>query len=351
MKHFPPSPLLRRVLMPPWVFLRGLIGFAFSASRPTYILGHAYPHGVWFYFPIVFLLKSPLVFIALLLVALMIFVVGKWRLKGEFACVPQGTELHWRAVWMFLLIFLAACILSRLDISIRHFFVPLALLILMLSPLPRTITLLQRSGWQGSQAARWSTVALALASVFTAARAYPYYFPFLNSLSMGRPGYTLLNDSNLDWNQALPEVQRFAQQHGLKHVLLDEYGFSQPEVYVPEAQFWNCQEPVPSDGDQWVAVSASMIEDGHNCLWLMQYPHVALAGGSMYCLRLPATIPAQGSPGGPPLPADRRNFGGFAGQEDFRLVLLNCIRDPQQLQPTLERIQATFQALAQKQKK
>ena len=40
--HFPASPLLRRLLMPPWIYLRGLAGFALSAlSRPTYLLGHS----------------------------------------------------------------------------------------------------------------------------------------------------------------------------------------------------------------------------------------------------------------------------------------------------------------------
>ena len=66
---------------------------------------------------------------------------------------------------------------------------------------------------------------LVLASIVTAIRAYPNYFPYLNILSMGRPGYTLVNDSNLDWNHALPEVESFVRQRGLKQVLLDEYGF------------------------------------------------------------------------------------------------------------------------------
>ena len=57
---FPASPLLRRLLMPPWVFLQGLAIFSVTASRPTFILGHSYPHGVWFYFPVVFVLKSSL---------------------------------------------------------------------------------------------------------------------------------------------------------------------------------------------------------------------------------------------------------------------------------------------------
>jgi hypothetical protein len=345
--HFPASPFLRRLLMPLWTYLRGLLGFAIQANRPTYVLGHSYPHGVWFYFPVVFLLKSPLAFLALLVLALIIFVAGKLRLKKEFAVIPEGMELHWRALWMFFLVFTGACILSRLDLSIRHFSIPLALLILMLARLPRMITSLQRSGWRMARGARWITIALAMALVFIAVRTYPFYFPFLNSLSRGRPGYALVNDSNLDWNQALPELERIVQQRGVKHVLLDEYGFSEPTVYVPEAQFWNCQEPAPADAGQWAVVSAGMIEDGHNCLWLMQYPHETLAGGSMYSFRLPEVIPPPGTPGGPPLPVDWHNFGGVPMQEDVRLMFLTCIRDPRQLQPTLDRLQAQF-AAAQK---
>jgi len=349
--HFPASPAVRRMLMPLWMYLRGLIGFAFMSSRPTYILGRSYPHGVWFYFPIVFLLKSQLAFLALLGLALAIFVLGKRRLNSEFTFVPEGMQLHWRALWMCFLVFTAACILSRLDLSVRHFSVSLALLILMLSPLPRMIAILRRSGWRIAPAAGWAIVMLALCSLFTAVRAYPYYFPFLNWLSLGRPGYALVNDSNIDWNQALPEVEQFAQEHGLKRVLVDEYGFSELEVYIPHGEFWNCQQPASSDAGQWAVVSAGMIEDGHNCLWLMHYPHRALAGGSMYAFRLPETIPAPGSLEGPPLPANWHNFGGFPTKEDVRLVFLNCIRDPRQLQPTLDRLQAEFQAMAEAQKK
>ena len=74
--HFPASPLLRRILMPVWLYLGGVLLFAVSAgSRPTYILGHTYSHGVWFYFPTLFVLKSPLAFLLLLLLALSISIL------------------------------------------------------------------------------------------------------------------------------------------------------------------------------------------------------------------------------------------------------------------------------------
>lgn len=348
--HFPASPFLRRLLMPVWLYLRGVALFALSAgSRPTYILGHAYSHGVWFYFPVLFLLKSPLAFLLLLLLTAGIAILWKARAGEQPSAIPSGMELHWRAVWVSLVVFVAVSMLNRLDISIRHFTVALALLILLLAPLPRMLQLLRDSNWRGARSVTLATIGLAVLSLATALWAYPHYFPFLNVLGFGRPGYLLVNDSNLDWNHALPEVESFVRQRGLSHVLLDQWGFSEPEAYVPQAQIWSCQEAAPSDGGQWAVVSANNIADGHTCLWLMQYPHQVLAGGSMYALQLPETIPAAGTPGGPPLPEAYRYLGGFPGF-DPRPVFLNCIRDPQQLQPTLDRIMAMGQAAAQKKK-
>jgi hypothetical protein len=339
--HVPASPVLRRMLMPAWIYLRGLIGFALSAaSRPTYILGHAYPHGVWFYFPVLVLLKSPLPFLLLLLVAAAVASKLKFSVPKVSAIAP-GMELHWRSIWISLVVFTAACLVNRLDISIRHFSIALALMILMLAPLPRMLRLLREAQWRGSAAATRVTVILAAAGVITAIATYPDYFPFISLLGMGRPGYMLVNDSNLDWNQALLEVKLFARRRELPHILLDAYALSEPQAYVPEAQPWDCQQPSASDGGQWAIVSANLIMDGSNCGWLLKHLHVELAGGSMYAFLLPRRIPAAGSPGGPPLPKDYRYFGGVpVAGEDIRTLFLRCIRDPHQLEPTLERLMA-----------
>jgi preprotein translocase subunit SecG len=350
--HFPASPLLRRLLMPLWLYLQGLILFAFSAgSRATYILGHSYSHGVWFYFPTLFILKSPLAFLLLLAVAIVIAVLLKRRSGGQLVAIPSGMEMQWRAVWVSLVVFVAVCMMNRLDISIRHFLIALALLTLLLAPLPGMLQSLQDSNWRGARAGIWLTVGLAAACLVTAVLAYPNYFPFLNLLSMGRPGYLLVNDSNIDWNHALPQVEKFVQQRGLNQILLDEYGFSEPTAYVPQAQLWSCQEASASDGGRWAVVSAGSIADAHNCLWLLRRPQqiVTLAGGSMYAIQLPQIIPAVGAPDGPPLPDAYRYLGGMGPLGDPQMMFLNCIRDPQQLQPTMDRMMA-LAAASQKRK-
>src|SRR5208282_1607567 len=131
-----------------------------------------------------------------------------------------------------------------------------------------------------------------------------------------------------------------------------EYGFNDPTVYIPQAQFWNCQEAAPGDGGQWAIVSASLIEDGHNCHWLLNFPHEAIAAGSMYAFQLPGTLPAVGDSSGPPAASAYHNFGGmiFPGISDARLIFLNCERDPRQMKPILDKMSAEFEAARQKRK-
>ena len=140
--------------------------------------------------------------------------------------ISEEVAVHWRVVWVSLLVFTGVCVLSPLDISIRHFSVPTVLLILLLAPLPRILG-------AGLSLGGVVVAALAAACLFTVVHAYPYYFPFINLLSMGRPAHTLVNDSNVDWDQSLPEVKRFAEQHGLQKLPLDDYGFADPAVFVP----------------------------------------------------------------------------------------------------------------------
>lgn len=342
--------ILRRLFMPPLLYLRGLLFFAMGSTRMTFILGHNYAHGVWFYFPVLFVLKSTLAFLLMLAGAIPLAFLAKHRVKGN-SIVPAQRQFHWRATWTFLMVFVAACLLSPMTISIRHFSVPIVLLILLLAPLPRALALLFENGWRAAGVVAGAYVALSAVSVATMVRAYPYYFPFVNSLGFGRPAYALVNDSNLDWNQALPEINQVVQQRGLSHVLLDEYGFIDTTVYVPQSQFWNCQKPTAADAGRWAFLSADMIEDAHNCLWLLHYPHEALAGGSVYLFKLPAVIPPVGDPAGPPPESELHSFGmPMPGSVDPRVIFLNCVRDSNQLQPTMDHMMAQYQAEQQRRK-
>jgi hypothetical protein len=339
---------LRRLLLPLATYLGGVLFFAFGATRPTYLFGHAYSHGVWFYFPVVTLLKSTLAFVAALALSLAVALAAR-RGRARVAAVRAGMEFHWRSLWLGMAIITFACVMSPMTISIRHFTVPLALLALLLAPVPRLLENLRNGGRQWARAAVWIAAALAVASVVTVVRAWPNYMPFLNSLSFGRPGYELVSDSNLDWDTELPEVERFVQTHGLDHVLIDSYNVADPSVYVPQGRLWDCQAATSADAGRWAFVSANVFADAENCSWLLAVPHQPLAGGSMYALQLPAAIPAAGSAGGPPLPANYRYMGG--APFDWRQIFYRSIRDPHQMQAIMDDMQKTFAEAQKNQKK
>jgi len=320
--------LAGRLLMPPWLFLRGLGMVLLSSPRPTYILGQHYTHGVWFFFPVLFALKSALGFLALLLVGLVAFIA---RRKGG-PLIPDRYRIHWRVLWVALLVFVALCLASPLDTSIRHFSIPQVLLILMLAPLPLMLA--------RKPVALGLVVLLAGSCLFEMVRQYPYYFPYLNALTFGRPAYVVISDSNLDWNQGLREVQRFAELHGLKDVPIDPFAFSDPTPFVPHARVWDCQAPAPTDAGAWAVVSIDMIRDQHNCEWLLKYPHEALAGGSMYAVQLPAPIPEAGTADGPPLPANHRVL--FSAGFDMRTFFLDASHHPETLQEKVDGMMAKF---------
>ncbi len=304
--------------MPPWLYLRGLFLLLMSSSRPTYLLGHSYPRGVWFYFPVLLWLKSPLGFLSLLIVSLI--VVGATAMFRPRVCaIPATAQAHWRVLWIALVVFTVVSLNSPLDIGFRHFSAPLVLLILILAPLPRMVATLRLSAPKAARTFAIVIVACAAQCLVTALAAYPFYLTYANAFGSFWPHYELFNDSNLDWDQSLPEVERFVQQHGIKSIGIDHYGYTSAAVSVPQSHNWNCENPAAAAG-QWVAVSANLIAQGRDCRWLLQYPYESLGGGSMYVVRLPQILPARHGA--------QTGFMTTSAGGDARELFIDFIRDP-----------------------
>lgn len=295
---------------------------AVSSSRQTYLFGQVHSHGVPYYFPVVFVLKSTLGFLALLVIAAVSGLIRKTR------AIADAYRDHWRVLCVGFFVFLAACLLSQLDISIRHFMVPIALLILMLAPLPRTIgTLPWPRAWQAS------AVLAVICSFAAVLMAYPYLFPFVNSLAFGRPVYFLVNDSNVSWNEGLPALEQFVREQHLTSIALDWASINDPAIVLPEARIWDCQNPTSEEAGQWVAVTAISLLENKNCGYLLQYPSRPIAGGGFYAFKLPTPAP--------PGPSDRRIMWGMP--LDTRTWIINLERHPEQVPAEMQAMMTQYQ--------
>ena len=349
-----PALALRRLLVPFVNFGLGALAILVPVRSPVFLMGHSFVHGTVLYFPTLFLLKSMPGFLVLLGITggLGLWTSRNKQVTGVLSIVPSRYALHWRFWWVTAVVYSAICVMSRLEVSIRHFAIPIVMSIVMLAILPNLIARFSHGHSRMALATGCIAAVLIISCLATAVLHYPWYMPYSNFLGGGRPAYELFSDSNADWNQGLFAVEDFAREHHLQRVPLDFYGSSEPEPIVPQAVLWNCQKPSNADAGAWAVVSSNMIRDAENCGWLLVYPRQALAGGSMYAFHLPSPIPRAGAVGGPPLPeAQKALFAfGLKDQPGFREIMVEIDRTPSELDEFVRKQMAAYQTERQQHK-
>jgi hypothetical protein len=201
-----------------------------AQSRNAFLAGDYGDRGWWYYFPVAFAIKTPVV---LLLAAAAGLVVWGWRSrdKAMFVLVPIVVYLGWSMT-------------THINIGVRH----------ILPIYPFVIVL----------------AAAALAFVGCAAEtaiAYPHQLAFFNLL-VGGPshGSEYLVDSNLDWGQDLKPLKRWMDDHQISHINLAYFGSADPRYYgidctfLPGAPTWVNPEFVNDPRlPGYVAVSATLL--------------------------------------------------------------------------------------------
>jgi hypothetical protein len=158
-----------------------------------------YAHGVWFYFPAAFVIKSTAAFLILLLVAGLAIVLGRLRQRREilFLTVPP-------------IIYLLVATGTGLNIGARHILPMYPFLCVLIGGAVVALAKQQR---------RWAYVAAALLlwHVVSASRAYPVYLAYSNEFWGGPANtYKYLSDSNTDWGQQLKAVKQYLDERGVK---------------------------------------------------------------------------------------------------------------------------------------
>jgi 4-amino-4-deoxy-L-arabinose transferase-like glycosyltransferase len=223
--------LLGRLHILPESFLYGLADVRSMANgMPSYLFGKVYAHGVWFYFPAVFVIKSTLGFMGMLLLAVVAIASGRLGHRREvlFLTVPP-------------LFYLLIAMGSSLNIGARHI-LPLYVFFIVLAA-GGAMALVQTDRRWG-----WVVGVLMLMHVGSSALAYPNYMSYSNE-AWGGPTktYRYLTDSNTDWGQQLKATKAYVDEHGIKDcwiayfvapfVLPSDYGIPCKRLPTPDSWF------------------------------------------------------------------------------------------------------------------
>ena len=191
---------LARAHLLPESYLYGLIDVRLVSNWfPSYILGQTHYHGVWFYFPVAFVIKSTAAFMALMLVAGFAIAVRKLGGRREilFLTLPP-------------LVYLLFAVGTGLNIGARHILPMYAFLCVLIGGAVVGLARTER---------RWGYVAavLLLWHVVSTSRAYPVYLAYSNEFWGGPANtYKYLTDSNVDWGQQLHGVKQYVDARGIK---------------------------------------------------------------------------------------------------------------------------------------
>jgi 4-amino-4-deoxy-L-arabinose transferase-like glycosyltransferase len=242
----------------PEAYLFGLVDIATAAKRdPMFLLGVDYATGRWFYFPVAFLIKSTLGFLALLLAAPFLenlWKCGKWRATA-YLLVPA-------------LMYFGVSLASTMNIGIRHILPVYPFFIVIAAA--AAVALAQVRSW-----GKYAAGGLIFFHLASSAHVFPCYLTYANEAWGGPTNtYRLLTDSNADWGQGLRAVKSYLDANGIKDCWFAHYGWDVDPAYyhipcrpLPEALSHMFGGPLPfvpariegtivvsgseADGDYW----------------------------------------------------------------------------------------------------
>jgi hypothetical protein len=225
------------------------IGWQLGHAReghPAGLLGEYRRHGWWYYYPVAFLLKTPLPVILLSLAGLGWALARLWR-RGDY-----------RVLVLLLPVGFFATLLMANSINIGVRYLLPAYPFLFVAGGAFLDGALSRLA--GRRLLALMLVALPLCWVgVEAARAYPDHMTYTNQLIAGRPHWRYLSDSNVEWGDDVRQLALYLRERGETRVggamlgfqVLERYGVEQTAIFVPPGT-----EPDPT---RYVAIGASLL--------------------------------------------------------------------------------------------
>lgn len=310
-----------RWLRPIGQYLFGLIMITQRASggNTQYFLGEISSQGSRLYFPLLYLLKEP---IAYHLIAILALILALKKIM-----IQRGASMRRILFWVgehpaefvfgfFVIFYWTYSVTQPLNIGIRH--------ILPTFPFLYVLIARQISDWLGgaitSEPRGWLDIirnliriyvmpipryiALAILLLWLAASslgAFPHYLSYFNELRGGTTeGYKIATDSNYDWGQDLIRLKEWTEKNlpANQRIALDYFGGGNPQYYFGKKfePWWSSRGP--AHGYFAISINGQMGAYGSigpgfsrtqqdSYEWLKPFRPVARAGTSIFIYKLP----------------------------------------------------------------
>lgn len=202
-----------------WIRLQENLAY----GRESFLLGQNSMHGWLLYFPVAFLVKTPLSILILLFAALLWQIYRLSHLKFH---VSRFT------FYLFPLLYALASLGSSLNIGYRHLLPVLPFLYMGV-----TSCRLQVAGYKIKSRftfylSHLTQYVLLTWLIFGTLATAPHHIAFFNEIAGGaKNGWRFLADSNTDWGQTFKALAAYQEAHDLGTVQLSAFTFYDPAAY------------------------------------------------------------------------------------------------------------------------
>ncbi|HLF26547.1 MAG TPA: glycosyltransferase family 39 protein [Anaerolineae bacterium] len=252
-----------------------------------YLFGQLAPRGWWYYYPIAFLVKTPLPVLILAILAV-------WRTVRARSWIRDLT------LYLAPGLYFGALLFSPHDLGYRY-----------LLPVAPFIFVASADVIAAALAARGTRIAVGLLiawQIIGALRYHPYYLTFFNEI-IGGPdrGRYILSDSNIDWGQDLIGLKQYVDDRQIERIQLSYFGVAHPDAYGLSAELqpplisgiqdppqerwrWDWRTFYPADplpGVYAISVNNLMYPSMPYAIFRDRMPE-AIIGGSIYVYDVPA---------------------------------------------------------------
>jgi len=258
-----------------------------QVGHVAYLLGNISQFGFWYYFPLTFIFKTPLLTIVLLILAIIIFLrkffsklalINKKQniIKKISAAIKIITLAEWMII-IFPIFYMVVSMINHINIGVRH-----------ILPIYPFIFIFIAINIFGNNFNPWHnkikilSICLIFLYAINSLLVYPEYLSYFSRIiGNSSNGYKYLLDSNVDWGQNLKKLKKYLDDNNIKDpIVLCYFGTGDPNYYKINN--------LPMEGQKkgWIAISIQHIIMLPKYQWFLSYEPIAKIGNGIYLYKL-----------------------------------------------------------------
>lgn len=191
-----------------------------EGGRPSYLFGEFSDSGWWYYFPVTYLVKTPIILLLLTAVSSVFLLWNREsRPKAIYLIVPA-------------IVYLVISSQSSLNIGFRHLLPIVPFLIVLMTGLVQSEKAWGSIPWFKHAYAAGVLAGSLFVVILIDLLIHPHYLSYFNLFAGGPSnGNQVLVDSNLDWGQDMLRLESWIEENQVDRIRLSWFGTADPDYY------------------------------------------------------------------------------------------------------------------------